>query len=64
MEGNAEFLKAGEAACMLHITASTLANWDRSGVLKPDRRLASGHRLYRRESLEKFIEERCEVRSQ
>lgn len=47
---------------MLHITTSTLANWDRCGVLKPDRRLASGHRLYKLESLEKFIEEGCRVK--
>ncbi len=62
MEGNTVFLKSGEAACMLHITTSTLANWDRCGVLKPDRRLASGHRLYKLESLEKFIEEGCRVK--
>lgn len=58
MAGNTEFLKAGEAAGVLGTVPSTLANWEKAGILKPDRKLPSGHRLYKRESLERFMEER------
>lgn len=61
MARSTEFLKAGEAAEILNTTPSTLANWERTGILKPDRKLPSGHRLYKRESLEKFIEESCKI---
>lgn len=64
MAGDVKFIKAGEAAGMLNVTTSTLANWDKAGVLKPDRRLVSGHRLYKQETIERFIEEECSLQSQ
>lgn len=63
MARNTEFLKAGEAARILGAAPSTLANWERAGILKPDRKLPSGHRLYKRESLERFMKESYKYQS-
>ncbi len=41
----------GEAAKVLGVTTTTLRNWDRKGLLKPDELTRGGNRRYRLESL-------------
>lgn len=50
-----KYIKSGEAARMLNITTTTLANWERRGILIPDRKLNSGHRLYKLETINNML---------
>ena len=47
--------KAGEAADFIGVSLQTLRNWQRKGILIPDKVLESGHRLYSESQLEEFI---------
>jgi hypothetical protein len=59
-----EFVRVGEAARIIGVTKKTMQRWDRSGVLKPARRMPSlgcrGGRLYTRKQLNSFVKERME----
>ena len=46
-----ELLTIGEAAKVLGVTTTTLRNWDKKGLLKPDELTRGGNRRYRWESL-------------
>jgi putative resolvase len=43
----------GQFAKLVGVTDQTIRNWDKSGILKPARRLVSGKRLYSDEELKK-----------
>jgi len=47
-----KYIKSGETAAILGVTSTTLRNWDKSGEFKPDRRTASGTRMYRQCTVE------------
>ena len=46
-----KLMTIGEAAKVLGVTTTTLRNWDRKGLLKPDELTRGGNRRYRLESL-------------
>lgn len=46
-----------EAAQILGVTPLTLRNWDRSGKFKAQRHPMNNYRVYRREALEKIIDD-------
>lgn len=52
-----EYLTIGQAADFLGVSPSTLRNWDRTGKVKAARHPVNGYRLYRREELQKLIEQ-------
>ncbi len=52
-----DFLTVGQAAEYLGVSASTLRNWDRSGKVQAGRHPVNGYRLYRREELQKLMEQ-------
>ena len=49
------FLTIKQASKMLGVTPLTLRNWDKSGKLKASRNPMSNYRLYRREDIEKIV---------
>jgi DNA-binding transcriptional MerR regulator len=49
------YLKVGDAALLLGVTAKTLRNWDRLGKLQPTRHPINGYRLYSRKELEALL---------
>lgn len=49
------WLSSGKVANMLGVTTSTLGNWDRRGILVPERRLEKGHRRYSVAQIKKFM---------
>lgn len=51
------FIKSGEAAAMLNITAPTLKKYHTKGILKADYVSKHNTCYYKRETIEKFIEE-------
>lgn len=50
-------MRISEAAELLGVTSETLRNWDKWGWLKPIRNPKSRYRYYKREALEKYLEE-------
>ena len=46
-----KLMTIGEAAKVLGVTTTTLRNWDKKGLLKPDELTRGGNRRYRLESL-------------
>ena len=49
------FMRVGEAANYLGVSASTLRNWDRSGKLNPTRHPINKYRLYNIRDLNRVI---------
>lgn len=49
-----KLLTIGEAANVLGVTTTTMRNWDKKGVLKPDEVTVGGDRRYKLESLKKI----------
>lgn len=47
-----KYVSIGEAADLLGVATSTLRNWDRAGILVPERRLSSGKRYYSMRQIE------------
>jgi len=61
-----DFVRVGEAAVILGVTAKTLRNWDREGKVRARRHPVNGYRIYLRAELEEllnrtngFNEEKC-----
>jgi len=52
-----KYVSIREASRILGVSDSTLRNWDRVGVLVPERRLHSGKRFYSVDQLDKMIAE-------
>ena len=52
---NEVYVGIGEASELLGVSASTLRNWDKQGILVPKRRLSSGKRFYTTEQLNRVI---------
>lgn len=52
-----KYVSIREASQILGVSDSTLRNWDRVGVLVPERRLHSGKRFYSVDQLDKMIAE-------
>lgn len=50
-----ELLKISEAAEMLGVSASTLREWEPKGILTPVGKTESGHRLYSKEHIKRFM---------
>lgn len=50
-----KYLKSGAVARLLGITTTTLASWERRGILVPDLKLPSGHRLYYKKTINDFL---------
>ena len=61
MKAEKKYLKTGEAADYIGIHPQTLRNYHAEGLLIPEIILDSGHRLYTREQLDKFVEEKFKV---
>lgn len=57
MANKPRLLKIGEAAEMLSVNPETLRRWDRQGKLKAVIISKRGDRRYRKQDIEKFIEE-------
>ncbi|MDZ4754455.1 MAG: helix-turn-helix domain-containing protein [Phycisphaerae bacterium] len=51
------YLTVTEAALILGVCANTLRAWDANGKLRATRHPMNGYRLYRRETLESFLEQ-------
>lgn len=49
------FVTIKDAAKLLGVTPLTLRNWDKNGKLPTTRHPMSNYRIYKRESLEKFM---------
>lgn len=49
------WLSSGQVANMLGVTTTTLCNWERRGILVPERRLEKGHRRYSVAQIEDFM---------
>lgn len=54
VKDEANWLRSGQVAAMLGVTTTTLCNWDRKGILVPERRLEKGHRRYSVAQIEDF----------
>jgi len=52
---NQKLLSIGKAAKIIGVTIQTLRRWDTAGKLKSFRPTAGGHRYYREEDIESFI---------
>ena len=52
-----EYLTVSQAAEFLGVSPSTLRNWDKAGKVKAGRHPVNGYRLYRREELQKLMEQ-------
>jgi excisionase family DNA binding protein len=52
-----EYLTVSQAAVFLGVSPSTLRNWDKAGKVKAGRHPVNGYRLYRREELQKLMEQ-------
>lgn len=52
------YIKTGEASAMLNITDVTLRKYHKKGILKADYVSKHNTYYYKRETIEKFIEER------
>ena len=52
-----EFIQIEEAAAMLGVNSQTLRSWERRGILTSYRSPINKWRLYKREELEKFLED-------
>ena len=50
-----DYLTVNQAADLLGVSASTLRNWDRQGKLSATRHPINKYRLYRREDLERLL---------
>jgi MerR family transcriptional regulator, copper efflux regulator len=50
-----DYLQIKEAALFLGVTATTLRNWDKRGILSPHRHPINKYRLYKREDLEEIL---------
>lgn len=57
MENKSKLISIKEAANMLGVTPLTLRNWDNSGKLKASRHPINNYRVYKRDDIERFIEE-------
>jgi len=53
----ADYLTIGEAARQLGVSRSTLRNWDKAQKLTPYRHPVNGYRLYRRQDLERLLQD-------
>jgi len=51
MPNFADFLKVGEAAELLGVSASTIRNWEREGKLRAHRNPFNGYRLFDKREL-------------
>ena len=51
-----KLLKVSDAAKYIGVSQQTLRNYGRKGILPPDEVYPSGHRFYRKESLDAFIQ--------
>ena len=51
-----DYMRVGEAAAFLGVSASTLRNWDRAGKVKAIRHPINGYRLYKRTDLEGLLQ--------
>lgn len=49
------WLSSGQVANMLGVTTTTLCNWERRGILVPERRLEKGHRRYSVAQINEFL---------
>ena len=52
-----EYMTVGQAASFLGVSPSTLRNWDRTGKVKAARHPVNGYRLYRRDELQRLMEQ-------
>ena len=52
-----DYLTIGAAAALLGVSIETLRNWDRADKLKPIRHPLNDYRLYRREDLERLLQQ-------
>lgn len=50
-----DYLTVKKAAEELGVTANTLRNWEKQGILKPRRHPSNRYRLYVREELEAIL---------
>ena len=50
-----DYMRVGEAAAFLGVSAATLRNWDRAGKVKAIRHPVNGYRLYTRVDLEQLL---------
>lgn len=53
----ADYLTIGDAARLLGVSRSTLRNWDKAQKLKPYRHPVNGYRLYKRQDLERLLQD-------
>ncbi|HHD92347.1 MAG TPA: MerR family DNA-binding transcriptional regulator [Candidatus Portnoybacteria bacterium] len=51
----AKYITIKQAAKFLHVTPTTLRNWDKSGKLRSYRHPINNYRLYRLDQIELFI---------
>ena len=50
--------RSGEAAKRRGVSKIALIDWERRGILIPERKTIGGHRLYSKEQIETFIKEK------
>ncbi len=57
MEQQSKLINIKDVAKMLGVTPLTLRNWDKAGKLKALRHPLNNYRVYKREDIEKLIEQ-------
>ena len=57
MNSSSRLISIKQASQMLGVTALTLRNWDKKGKLTPSRHPINNYRVYKREDIERLIEE-------
>lgn len=55
MERLGDYLRIGEAASYLGVSAGTLRNWERTGKITTFRHPLNSYRLYRRRDLDEIL---------
>ena len=58
-----DFLRIGEAAEYLGVSAETLRNWDRAGKIAVHRHPLNRYRLFKREELDKILKSAEKLRT-
>ena len=58
ISGDGEMLRVSDVARALGVSEQTIRMWDKKGILKPSHIMGRGMRIYSKEKIEKFIQER------